>query len=104
MRVDVTGVPQNLQITVPDSAKSGILILCGANWNTRKLFFSDPTGAGIVSAQKLHDAYGGAMANLHIVAYVVSLKSGGSITATVSPERTDTAMDPGSGTSMILLY
>lgn len=103
-RVNVTGTPKSVQMTVPAGAKSGILVICGSHWNAYQIKFTDPTGAGIVSATKLHDAYGGAHANLHIVIYEVALKSGGAITVNNSSTGLIGSEDVYSGTSMVLLY
>lgn len=94
----VSATTGNLEMTVPAGASSGILILCGAHWNSNQVTFSDPTGTGVVNLQKIHDAYNGTTSNTHIVIYIMELNPGGSITVKSSHN------DSHVGTTMVLQY
>ena len=89
-----------MKLTVPAGAKSGILVICGSFWNNYGIVFTDPTGSGIVSATKLHDAYSNDISNIHFVIYDVALKSG-DINVTMSSNVPNAT---GGGASIVLLY
>lgn len=95
--------PKEFTITVPNDAKSGLLMLYGAGWNSVKVMFTEPTGDGIVAATKIYDAYTGRTGLIHMIIYQVSLRPSKPIVASAGWNSTTGAEVQGSA-NMQLLY